>query len=259
MHNRLLSYLTFAALLTASLPAAAQPHFQNCLTRTSGSATILIPVDAAPAVEGAPLEAGDEIAVFTAEGDCAGSLVWAGQNAALAVWSDDSFVEGKKGFAANEPLLFRLWDASTETEHSSSTNRIEIRFSDSEPYYRVVNTYKDNAIFLVRSLKVSAIEQGSSILVPVEENERPDDFSLSNYPNPFSPATTVRYSLAEAGDTTLEVYDIQGRLVERLSSGFQVAGRHEARLDAGLLAPGMYLCRLTSGSRSLIHRMTLAR
>ena len=259
-----LSFLLIVAAVLAlvvSRPAGAQQHFKECVSRTDHSASIIIPVDAAPTIAGTPVQPGDEIAVFTKEGVCAGTVTWQGISSNLAIWGDDQMTPEKDGYASGETLVFRLWDASEELEYTAPKSHIEVQYSDARSYYRTENTYRDNAIFVVRSLSaVKAEENNSSIIVPVEENhEMPDGLSLGNYPNPFNPATTLTYTLEQAGDTTLEVFDVQGRVVQLLADGYQQAGSHEVRLDAGSLPSGVYLARLTTGQHSVVHRMALAR
>ncbi len=75
-----------------------------------------------------------------------------------------------------------------------------------------------------------------------------------NSPNPFGPRTEIRYSLAEADDATLNVYDVEGRLVRTLQEGRQDAGDHtvawDRRNDAGAtVAAGVYFYELTSGGK----------
>jgi hypothetical protein len=68
-------------------------------------------------------------------------------------------------------------------------------------------------------------------------------------PNPFRLETAIRFSVAEAGTVELAVFDVAGRRVRALVSGFQGTGEHAARWDgrddAGRrVAPGVYFCRL---------------
>lgn len=65
-------------------------------------------------------------------------------------------------------------------------------------------------------------------------------------PNPFNPSTTVAYSLAVGGETSLEVFDLLGRRVARLVEGWQPAGEHRATFDGSTLASGTYLVRLVT-------------
>jgi len=55
-------------------------------------------------------------------------------------------------------------------------------------------------------------------------NQQADMSVLSNYPNPFVGNTTVHYNLPGAGNVTLKVYDVAGRLVRVLVDEYQDGG-----------------------------------
>src|SRR5206468_11173706 len=76
----------------------------------------------------------------------------------------------------------------------------------------------------------SAYMDPTLLVVGVDDNTRmPDRLALvGNAPNPFRFATTIRYSLPAARDMTLEVYDLQGRLVSRHTLGVRSAGEQHA-------------------------------
>jgi hypothetical protein len=63
-------------------------------------------------------------------------------------------------------------------------------------------------------------------------------------PNPFLAQTTIAYTLGVAGQMKLEVYDIQGRLVERRGLGLKEPGSYSASFNAEGLAAGVYHYRL---------------
>jgi hypothetical protein len=79
------------------------------------------------------------------------------------------------------------------------------------------------------------------------------------YPNPFADATTVGYTLPNAGPVRLVVYDLLGREVAVLVDGVQEAGPHTARFDGSALASGLYLVRLDADGVTTTHRVSLAR
>jgi hypothetical protein len=64
------------------------------------------------------------------------------------------------------------------------------------------------------------------------------------YPNPFNPATTLVFDLAETGAVRLAVYNIAGQQVAELVNGLVALGRHEVRWEASHLASGAYLVAL---------------
>ncbi len=87
---------------------------------------------------------------------------------------------------------------------------------------------------------------------------------IGNAPNPFNPATMVRFNLAAAGVVTLRIYDVRGRLVRTLVAGSFPAGEHavtwDGRSDGGApVASGVYLLDMEAGGSHTQHKMTLAR
>jgi hypothetical protein len=94
-----------------------------------------------------------------------------------------------------------------------------------------------------RNLLTSATAIGSSAIA--------SEYSLSVYPNPFNPSTTISYTLPIAGEVTIAVYDVQGRLVGKLpfaSTSIMSAGEHQMTFDASGLATGIYFVQMQSGS-----------
>ena len=67
------------------------------------------------------------------------------------------------------------------------------------------------------------------------------NFSITSlYPNPFNPVTQIDYSVDQAGDLHLSVYNILGQEVAVLHSGYQTEGNYQAVWNAGSLASGVY-------------------
>jgi hypothetical protein len=89
-------------------------------------------------------------------------------------------------------------------------------------------------------------------------NQIVTDYQLQqNYPNPFNPSTKIQFSLPEANNVSLKVYDLTGRLIANLVEGMQSAGQYEVDFNANDLASGIYLYVLQAGSYTQIKRMTL--
>ncbi len=81
---------------------------------------------------------------------------------------------------------------------------------------------------------------------------------LTNYPNPFNPATTITLELPFRTSGSLVVYDAAGREVARLLDGELAAGTRTIRFDAAHVPSGVYLCELrTAEFRSAIKLMLL--
>jgi hypothetical protein len=93
----------------------------------------------------------------------------------------------------------------------------------------------------------------------------PKAFGLSqNWPNPFNPETQISYSLSQASQVTLTIYDVAGQTVATLVQDHQASGdytiRWNARNDAGQsVASGIYFYRLDAGSITMTRKMSLLR
>jgi hypothetical protein len=77
---------------------------------------------------------------------------------------------------------------------------------------------------------------------------------IQAYPNPFNPTTTLRFSTAQAGMVSLDLYDLQGRRVRTLLHAVRPAGDHQeiwdGRDDQGHLLPSsLYFARLKADKR----------
>lgn len=83
-----------------------------------------------------------------------------------------------------------------------------------------------------------------------------------NYPNPFNPTTSIEFSLPEAMDVQLDVYDAMGRLVKSLVNDNLDAGVHNVSWNgtdvAGRqVASGAYFYRVQTGSLVQTKQMIL--
>jgi beta-glucanase (GH16 family) len=87
---------------------------------------------------------------------------------------------------------------------------------------------------------------------------------LPNYPNPFNPETTIRYTLPAPAQITVDIYDVSGIWVKTLIQGQHPAGTHSTIWDGTdatgkARSSGVYLCRLTSQKSQLTLKMILLR
>ena len=88
----------------------------------------------------------------------------------------------------------------------------------------------------------------------------PGSYHLAqNSPNPFNPVTNLIYNLPEAGIVELVVYDIQGREVARLVSGYMGAGVHQAVFDCSQSASGMYFACIKVNDFKQTRKMLLVK
>ncbi|MFA6541360.1 MAG: T9SS type A sorting domain-containing protein, partial [Bacteroidota bacterium] len=86
----------------------------------------------------------------------------------------------------------------------------------------------------------------------------PRSFVLEqNFPNPFNPATTIRYQIPSADEVSLTVYDVLGKEVAALVNGVQTAGVHTVPFYGTRLSSGVYFYRLRTPSFTETKKMVL--
>jgi hypothetical protein len=74
----------------------------------------------------------------------------------------------------------------------------------------------------------------------------PQTFTLSVYPNPFNPTTTISYSLPVAARGMLDVFNVMGQRVLQTDLGLLSAGAHSYMFDASALPSGIYFAQLST-------------
>jgi hypothetical protein len=107
-----------------------------------------------------------------------------------------------------------------------------------------------------------AIVMHNRIILTKDSNEEillaPVEFSLDqNYPNPFNPSTTINYSIPEAGNVEMKVYDILGNEVATLVNEAKAPGIYSAVFDASSLASGIYIYKLKTNNFLQTKKMIL--
>jgi len=83
-----------------------------------------------------------------------------------------------------------------------------------------------------------------------------------NRPNPFHPATVIRFGLPSPMDISLKVFSVEGRLVAVLAEGVFGPGRHTVTWrgrgsGSAEIASGIYICRLETPEKVVTRKMLL--
>jgi len=93
----------------------------------------------------------------------------------------------------------------------------------------------------------------------IDENDAvPRGYSLAqNYPNPFNPSTTIEYKLPEPSDVSIEVYDINGRIIAKLIDERQDAGSYRVTWNAQNCPTGIYFYKIQAQKFSQVKRCLL--
>ena len=86
--------------------------------------------------------------------------------------------------------------------------------------------------------------------------------SVSNFPNPFNPHTTVKYTVPLRGHVSVGVFDARGAFVASLFDGERAAGAYEMDWDGrtqagGVAASGIYFARIEHNGATRTKKMVL--
>lgn len=169
-------------------------------------------------------------------------------------WTDN--VTNEEGFIIER----KEGDSTSSSSYAvlDSVGANETSFTDtSVPDSIAEYTYR---ILAYNSYTVSAYSNQATVttVTAVQDGSIPDQYALKqNYPNPFNPSTTIRFELPEAGNVTLEVYDILGNKTDVLVSGYYTAGRYEVDFDASNLSSGIYFYSIQANNFRQINKMLL--
>ena len=125
-----------------------------------------------------------------------------------------------------------------------------------------VRTLHGEGAFVLSRPAIIALEAGAGS----SETNLPHEFALEqNFPNPFNPATVIRYSIPVGQDNilsytvSLRVYNMLGQEVATLVNREETAGYKSVEFDASGLPSGVYTYRLSAGSFNQTKKMLLVK
>lgn len=147
--------------------------------------------------------------------------------------------------ASEGSRMFTVIPGSFVAGHGTTMSPHEYAFTDSGViagvwYYRLRQIDLDGTDRDYDPIRVSVDAVASASIGRV-----PAAFALyQNFPNPFNPATVIRFELPVSTVVHLSVYDVLGREVATLLNATASAGPHEVTFDATGLASGTYIYRM---------------
>ena len=86
----------------------------------------------------------------------------------------------------------------------------------------------------------------------------PEEFSLRGaYPNPFNPTTSLTLDIPEAGQVSVQVYNLIGQVVATLASGYMDADTYTLTWDASNMSSGMYFVKAETAGKVSTQKLML--
>ena len=144
------------------------------------------------------------------------------------VWSKIGSVEGNG--TTNAPKSYRYTDAVSNAAVS----------------YRLKQIDRDGGSSYSNSVEVTGNAAPAALEI------------VGNYPNPFNPSTSIRFTVPSDGHAVVKVYNVIGREVATVFDGPARAGvQNAAEFSAVSLSTGIYFSRLEFNGKNVIGKMIL--
>jgi subtilisin family serine protease len=168
--------------------------------------------------------------------------------------------------ASDENSVTLNWSTATETNNSGFA--IERKTTLDERWKEVgfvpgfgTTTERKSYSFLDENLTMGSysyrlkqidfagtFEYSNAVVVEVFS---PEKYTLmQNFPNPFNPSTTIEFSIPQASNVTIEIYNIVGERVASLVNKTLDAGYHRANFNASNLPSGTYVYQLKASGQN---------
>lgn len=182
---------------------------------------------------------------------------------AIEKWVIYASPPGSNGETHFEHVFRRAYPNTTGTTYNGTAGNQQFVFT-----YKIDPVWKDTSVITVAFIQndnnkeVLNCGKGSVNPVGINNNNNgiPRNFSLSqNYPNPFNPVTYINFSLPQASDVKLAVYDMLGREIALLANGKFDAGSYSIDYDASNLPSGIYFYTITAGDFKDTKKMMLVK
>lgn len=82
--------------------------------------------------------------------------------------------------------------------------------------------------------------------------------SMNIFPNPASGKASVRFSLVDDSNVTMEIFDMQGKSAQKISCGRLAPGEHQIEINTSGMASGTYLLKAADGTRKSFSNLVVA-
>jgi hypothetical protein len=192
-----------------------------------------------------------------------------GENFTYSIRSNSSAKLGAMtlfmGYDAERFEVIDIASQNEEMKYVISEGTVAIAWADTKP----LSVENDDQLFMITVKAKSPITDATSIFEVKTQSEFADaigtrydnfqlkmskvitpngskEFTLFNYPNPFSDNTKIIYTLPESGSVKLVVTDIYGKTIRTLVDESQSAGNYTVNINAAELnlSSGVYLYRI---------------
>jgi len=175
----------------------------------------------------------------------------------LLVWADENLNQGNlhadfKLSASGEVIhLYKKIGDAVELQDS-------ISFGAQQTDVAFGRTEDGAAGWGILSNPTPGFSNQTTVSIQEPDVELPSQLTLyPNYPNPFNPETTIRFSLPSSEQVEFKVFSITGQQIMERSLGQLHSGLHSFQVDLSILPTGIYMYTISTSSETRSGNLTL--
>ena len=186
----------------------------------------------------------------------------------LQDWGETTITSNNVPPYTSQDSIVKNWPASGQWLSLDATNFVQFWYKHSDSnfgiYGHCVNTTSNNGAVEFNSSRFASSADRPKLTITYTTTDvksegamLPSNFRLEAYPNPFNPSTNISYILDKSEWISLNIVDLNGRIVDRLINAYQSTGEHHIKWNANRFSSGIYLVSLTSGERQKTKKVAL--
>jgi photosystem II stability/assembly factor-like uncharacterized protein len=149
--------------------------------------------------------------------------------------------KNNKGFDIQRKLKNQDWVTIGSVEGSGTTTS-PVSYSYNDDFLFL--NYEGKVLYRLKQIDLDgSYDFSETIFADVNFDE--NGFALyQNFPNPFNPVTTIRYSLPNESKVSLKIFNTIGQVVDELVNGLQAKGYKQISWNAENFSSGIYFISL---------------
>ncbi len=156
--------------------------------------------------------------------------------------------------AGDDVLLFATNIVNSKSMVDSVINIISQKVADGTISESTIDSAYSRIINLKQKyLSVSSV--GNEIASAIV----PENFSISNYPNPFNPATNIVFNVGRSSHIIIKVYNVTGQLMAELVNKDLNKGNYKVEFDGSQFASGIYFVVMQTPETLLTRKIVLVK
>ncbi|WP_347838392.1 chitobiase/beta-hexosaminidase C-terminal domain-containing protein [uncultured Draconibacterium sp.] len=178
-------------------------------------------------------------------------------NIEAPLFSEES---GEKSSAINLEMTTNYGSIFYTTDGSDPREQITSNIASSAQIF-------SSAIYLADDVTVKARAKSGNEWSPITEGTFTFDgltaveaiatnmLTHKNYPNPFRTSTTIEYNLPADGNVSVEIFTMDGRIIEHIYSGFQFQGLNQVTWNSSSFNSGIYMYRIRFNDETYLGKL----